>query len=230
MEISYKVCELKLMNINIFKRVTIFTFALFIIAFGVALLVKADLGVSPLASIPYVYSLWTPLTLGELTIILESFFILLQILVLRKNYKLAQLVQIPAVIIFGYFIDFTMLIVSDLNPVVYIEQFSLCLFACAILAFGVFLLLKTHLTNLPIEGFALAVAQTYKKEFGTMKISIDSSMLFFGILSSFALFGGLEGIREGTIIAAFLVGALIKLYSVKLPAIEKWINPQITSM
>ncbi|MFT7003669.1 MAG: putative membrane protein YczE [Sulfurimonas sp.] len=212
------------MNLNVFRRVVVFTLALFITALGVSLLVKANLGVSPLSSVPYVYSLWTPLTIGELTIILESFFILLQIIVLRKNYKLTQLVQLPAVIVFGYCIDFTMLIVSDLNPTLYIEQVFLCLFACAIVAFGVFLLLKTHLTNLPIEGFALAVAQTYEKEFGTMKVRIDSSVLAFAILSSFVLLGQLEGIREGTILAALLVGVLIKFYSNKLSVIERWLK------
>ncbi|WP_294960409.1 DUF6198 family protein [Sulfurimonas sp.] len=218
------------MNVSLFKRVAVFILGLFITALGVAVLVKANLGVSPLSSVPYVYSLSTPLSIGELTIILESFFILLQIIILRKNYKLIQLVQLPAVIVFGYFIDFAMLIVVDLNPVLYIEQVFICIFACAVLSFGVFLLLKTHLTNLPIEGFALAVAQTYEKEFGTMKISIDSSMVAFGILSSFALLGQIEGIREGTILAALLVGVLIKLYSTKLPMIERWLCPQITPL
>ncbi|MFT5835662.1 MAG: putative membrane protein YczE [Sulfurimonas sp.] len=215
------------MNVSIVKRVCVFVIGLFITALGVAVLVKANLGVSPLSSVPYIYSLSTPLTIGELTIILESFFILLQIIVLRKNYKLVQLVQLPAVIVFGYFIDFSMLLVSSLNPVIYIEQVFICIFACAVLAFGVFLLLKTHLTNLPIEGFALAVADTYEKEFGTMKISIDSSMVIFGILSSFALLGQIEGIREGTILAALLVGVLIKLYSAKLSVIERWLCPQL---
>lgn len=89
-------------------------------ALGVSLSVKADLGVSPISCVPYVYSLTLPLTLGEITILLNLFFILMQMLILRKNYHLAQLVQLPVVIVFGYCIDFTLHLISTLQPTSYI--------------------------------------------------------------------------------------------------------------
>ncbi|WP_217994603.1 cytidylate kinase family protein [Sulfurospirillum arcachonense] len=217
---------MKIINSNIVKRVLVFTLGLFVMALGVSLSVKANLGVSPVSCVPYVFSLTMPLSLGELTIILNIFFILMQMIILRKNYNLAQLVQLPSVIIFGYCIDFTMNILSNLNPTSYIQQAFWCILACGVLAFGIFLLLKTHLTYLPLDGLAIAISQTYKKEFGKVKISLDSSMVIIGTLSSFVLLSHLEGIREGSALAAVLVGACIKFFSNKLPMIEKWLKQE----
>ena len=58
---------------EIFKRYLIFTIGLFVSSLGVAIVTKADLGTSPISSIPYVLSLRYPLTLGEFTIISVSY-------------------------------------------------------------------------------------------------------------------------------------------------------------
>lgn len=128
------------------------------------------------------YRLKVPLSLGEITILINIFFIFLQMMILRENYHIAQLVQLHAVIVFGYCIDFTMYMVADLNPTSDIQQALWCLLACSVLAFGIFLLLKTKLTYLPVEGLAVAITQTYKKEFGKVKMSLDSSMVILGTL------------------------------------------------
>ena len=196
-------------------------------AFGVTFSVKADIGVSPISCVPYIYSLHFPLSIGEFTIILNVLFMLIQISILRKNYNIIQLVQLPAIIVFGYCIDITMALLENLSPSNYMEQLILCLIACVILAFGIFLVIKTRLTYLPLEGLVLVISQTFKKEFGKIKISMDSLMVIIGIISSFIFLHELVGIREGSIIAALLIGALIKFFSMKLPVIEKWLGDDI---
>lgn len=148
---------------------------------------------------------------------------LIQIAILRKNYKLIQLVQFPALIFFGYCIDITMTIIENLHPSNYMEQLILCLISCIILAFGIFLMVKTRLTYLPLEGLVVVITQTFKKEFRTIKISMNSLMVIIGITSSIIFFYELVGIREGSIIAAILIGALIKFFSIRLPFMEKWL-------
>lgn len=212
------------MNRSMIKRLIVFILGILIMSFGVTLSVKANLGVSPVSCVPYIYSLSMPLSIGELTILLNIFFILLQMAILRKEYKIVQLVQLPAVIVFGYCIDFTMFILTDLNPTFYIEQFLWCLLSCAALAFGVFLLIKTNLTYLPLDGLVAAISKIYKKEFGKVKICMDSSMVIIGVLSSYVFLNRLEGIGEGSIIAALLIGVLIKFYSTKLARIEKYLR------
>ncbi len=213
----------KIINVNFAKRILVFIIGLFIMALGVSLSIKADIGISPISCVPYIYSLRFSLTIGELTIILNSLFLLAQILILRKKYKIIQFLQLPAVIVFGYCIDITMSLIKNLQPTSYIEQFVLCILSCIVIAFGIFIVIKTRLTYLPLEGLVIVISQTFKKEFGKIKISIDSLMVIIGLISSYAFLYKLEGIREGSIIAALLIGTLIKFYSSKMPIFEKWL-------
>jgi len=216
-----------MLSLNKTKRIVVFILGQFIMALGVSLSVKANLGVSPISCVPYVYSLTMSLSLGELTILLNLVFIVSQMAVLRKNYQWAQLVQLPSVIVFGYCIDVTMHLLSSLSPTSYVAQVFWCLVACGVLAFGIFLLLKTRLTYLPLDGLAVAISHTYHKEFGKVKISLDSTMVIIGVISSFTFLNRLDGIREGSVVAALLVGALIKFYSTKLVFVEQWLGTYI---
>ena len=101
---------------NKLKRYVIFLIGLFVNSLGVSLITKASLGTSPISSIPYVLSLSFPFTLGNFTIFFSVFLILLQLLILRKNFKLEHVLQIPVSIVFGYFIDLTMLLFTWVNP------------------------------------------------------------------------------------------------------------------
>nr|WP_321354326.1 cytidylate kinase family protein [uncultured Draconibacterium sp.] len=205
-------------------RIITFGIGLFVMAFGVALSVKADLGVSPISCIPYVYSIKMPYTLGQLTIVFNIFLMLLQMVVLRKNYRLIQLVQLPVVFAFGMFIDLAMNILSFLTAENYALKAFWCLLSCVVIAFGVFLEVKAKITYLPGEGLAMAIADTFKKEFGKSKIGVDSAMVVLGIISSFAFLHQLLGIREGTVVAAILVGFIAKFYSRKLQFVDGWLN------
>ena len=98
--------ELNKLPIYILKRYLLLLVGLSIMAFGVAFSIKASLGTSPISSVPYVVSLFTPLTVGTATITMHCVFILLQILILRKNYHPIQLMQLPVAFFFGYLTDF----------------------------------------------------------------------------------------------------------------------------
>lgn len=122
---------------EIVKRYIIFIIGLFINSLGVSMITKANLGTSPISSIPYVLSLHFPLTLGQFTIIFSILLIILQLIILRKNFKLEHILQIPVSIAFGYFIDFTMILLGFVNPTMYIMQIVYLLIGCLILGFGV---------------------------------------------------------------------------------------------
>ena len=211
---------------NLLKRAAIFVTGLFVMAFGVALSVKANLGVSPISCIPYIYSLKYPLTMGETTIIFNVMLILLQMVLKRKKYQLFQLVQLPVIFIFGFFTDFTLYLVSGMTITNYVWQVIVCLLSFAVIGFGVFLEVKAKLTYLAGEGLALAISETFKTEFGKAKIGTDSGMVIGGTISSLLLLNQLQGVREGTIAAALLVGSLAKFYSKKITFIDTLIGNQ----
>ena len=121
------------------KRYLIFLVGLFVNSLGVSLITKANLGTSPISSIPYVLSLNFPFTLGNFTIFFSIFLIVLQLIILRKNFKLEHILQIPVSIIFGYFIDLTMILFSWVNPEAYIMKIVYLLIGCLILGVGVYM-------------------------------------------------------------------------------------------
>ena len=118
---------------NKVKRYLIFFIGLFVNSLGVSLSTKANLGTSPISSIPYVLSLNFSFTLGYFTIFFSFFLIFLQLCILRKNFKLEHLLQIPISILFGYFIDFTMVLLKSVNPETYVMKFVYLLIGCLIL-------------------------------------------------------------------------------------------------
>ena len=66
-------------------RVIIYMIGLLILAFGVAFSVNSNLGVSPVNSLPYVISLIVEKKLGTCVTVVFISYILLQILILRKD-------------------------------------------------------------------------------------------------------------------------------------------------
>jgi uncharacterized membrane protein YczE/cytidylate kinase len=209
---------------GLIKRCVLLVTGLFIMALGVVLSVKANLGTSPISAPPYVYSQAFPLTMGTTTILMNMGLILLQIVLLRKQYEWIQLTQIIAVSVFGLFIDLTMPLVSWIHTSNYFAQWGLCLLSCVVLGFGVFLEVKAKVTYLAGEGLSLALAKVFRLEFGKAKVSVDCSLVVLGVASSFLLLHRLEGVREGTVAAALLVGTIVRFYAKHVSFIDKWLG------
>lgn len=211
---------------NKLKRYLLFLVGLFINALGVSLVTKASLGTSPISSIPYVLSLNFPLTLGNFTILFSILLILLQLLILRKNFKWENILQIPVSIAFGYFIDLTMYLFFWVNPQNYVVKLLALLAGCIVLGFGVYMEVLADVVMLPGESFVRAIVQTWNTNFGTTKILFDSSMTVIAGVLSFLFFGKLNGVREGTIIAALLVGFIARVFGKHLEFLKPYIFPE----
>ena len=211
------------------KRYLIFLVGLFVNSLGVSLITKANLGTSPISSIPYVLSLNFPFTLGNFTIFFSIFLIVLQLIILRKNFKLEHILQIPVSIIFGYFIDLTMILFSWVNPEAYIMKIVYLIIGCLILGIGVYMEVLADVVMLPGESFVRAIVLTWKTNFGTTKICFDVSMSVIAAALSFVFAGRLAGVREGTVIAALLVGFIARFIGKKLAFLKDMIFPERVS-
>ena len=179
--------------------------------------------------IPNVLSLNFSFTLGNFTIFFSIFLIVLQLIILRKNFKLEHILQIPVSIIFGYFIDFTMILFSWVNPEAYIMKIVYLLIGCLILGVGVYMEVLADVVMLPGESFVRAIVLTWKTNFGTTKICFDVSMSVIAAVLSFVFAGRLAGVREGTVIAALLVGFIARLIGKKLVFLKDMIFPESVS-
>ena len=212
--------ELNKLPVCIFKRYLLLLVGLTIMAFGVAFSIKASLGTSPISSVPYVVSLFTPLTVGTATITMHCVFIALQILILRRNYHPIQLMQLPVAFFFGYLTDFGVWAVQKIGYTAYWQQWLLCLAGILLVAAGVSLEVKAGVVVLAGEGVILAICKVLPKvKFGYMKVAFDVTLVVIACTMSFVFTGRLQGVREGTVAAALLVGLIAKQFG---KVLEKW--------
>ena len=192
------------------KRYFIFLVGLFVNSLGVSLITKGNLGTSPISSIPYVLSLNFPFSLGNFTIVFSLLLIFLPVLLLGTNCKAEHLLQIPVSMVFGYFIDASMILLGFVHPADYLAKVAGLLAGCLILGIGVYMEVLADVVMLPGESFVRAVIFCIHSEFGFTKICFDVSMAVIAAALSVLLSGHLEGVREGTIVAAVLVGFIAR--------------------
>ena len=204
------------------QRCCMFLVGIFTMTLGIALSCKADLGTSPISSVPWVLSMFTPWSIGEITIVLNLLFIIAQPILLRQIYWRELLGQLVTLLAFGYCIDFSMNLLSWVKPDTLFWQWFDCILSTIILAFGVFLCIRAKIFVAAGEGIVLVIAFVSKIKFSIIKNCFDCTLVAISLAISFMHFDAMRGVGIGTIAAAILVGRWIQLYSNKLHIFDKW--------
>lgn len=199
---------------EIVLRYSIFLVGLFFVSLGIALTTKADLGTSPLATIPYTLSLILPrLTLGNWTILFNLLFIIAQVFILKSRVVKVDLgLQVVLTFVFGYCVDFCMWLIKWLDPTNYPQQMAVLLIGIVICSFGIYLEVLGDVVMLPGDAFAQAVTKVSRLSFGNVRVICDTACSLIAAALCLIFLGALIGVREGTLISALLAGNLVKLY------------------
>lgn len=199
-----------------------FLAGIFLMTFGIALSCKADLGTSPISSLPWVLSMFQPWSLGAITIVMNIVLICLQPLILQALYVRELVGQLLTTLVFGYSIDFSMRLLDWFVPDSMLEQWLACLLSIAILALGVFLEVRAKIFLVAGEGVVSVLAFVTKKQFSLIKNCFDITLVVVAVAISLLEFGALKGVGEGTVVAAVLVGRCVHLYENRLRFFDKW--------
>ena len=205
---------------QLIHRILLYILGLLILAFGVAFSINSDLGASPVSSLPFILSLIIGIDMGVCVIVIFSSFILIQIVILRKEFKWINLSQIAFSSIFGYFVDFARSVLGDLRIPTYAGQLCMLGISVVFVACGVALYVEAGLVNMPAEGLTAAIAYKRRTAFHNAKVTLDCAIVAIGVAFSLIFLGGLHGVREGTIISAVFVGKL-------MPVMRRIIMPVI---
>ena len=206
------------------KRVLQYLAGLLIIAVGINISKLARLGISPVSSIPRALEVSLGFTLGQMVIVVYCLLVLAQFIVLRKDFKVKNILGVPVGIVFGWMVDlvgidpnaFGHLMYGVPAPQSYVARLLYLLVSIVVIGIGVSIYLKPKLVPMPAEGLAQAISQKSGKAFGDCKSIVDCSLIAIALLiqlivlglSSFT--GDTVVVREGTILAAMLVGQVVK--------------------
>lgn len=218
------------MNKFLLRRYLLFCVALFVNALGIAFITRAALGTSPITSVTYVLSMFTPFTIGEWTIMLNILFVVLEpFMMTRQDLKedlRMFLLQIPISFCFGIFIDICMhYILFWLNPATYPSMIIALLIGCVILAVGIALEVKANAAMMAGEYFVKVITRRFRGEFGYIKLGFDVTLVAIACILSLIFMSGIYGVREGTVIAALIVGPIVHFVSPYYKFLDKWITP-----
>lgn len=194
---------------------------------GVALATRSNLGTSPISSVPYVLSMIFPMTMGQFTFLLSLFFLLVQILILGRDFPVQQLLQVLVGAFFGVFIDLGTFLTGPVLPGRYGGQIAVLLFGNLVLGLGVYLQVVARVIINPGEGVVRTLAERTGVRFGHLKVLFDATLLTVAVFLSLLAFRRIRGIREGAVLSAILVGVIVNGIAAmarSLPLTRRWLD------
>ena len=198
---------------NLAGRTLLMLAGIVVMALGIDIVVRAGLGNSPIFACPNVLSLaFTQVSFGVFMLAWQCVLVLAQIVILRRDFRAVDLLQIPISVLFGLCID---LFVQPLGPLVPATYWQSCLWlvaGMAVLALGIVMTVLSRTVMNCGEAVVQAVSVKTGIRFGTVKVGFDLTCALLAITCAFAFTGHLAGVREGTIVCAAFTGIIVSLY------------------
>ncbi len=202
-------------KVNTAKRTLVYLVGMVVYTYGVCLQTRAHVGISPVTSVAYILTFIFPLTLGQTQFLVNIVMVLLQILLLGRNYRKDQLLQLVAAVLFSVLIDLIMPLTSPFEA----EKCSLLakagVYSLALLVMSVSLsvVAMSRLWLLPADGVGSSISEKFRLPFGSAKIIVDCSCVLMTVIISFACLGRLESVSVGTVISAVVLGSMIRFFT-----------------
>lgn len=199
-------------------RYITFIVGLYFLSLGIVFIVTSTLGTTPISSVNYVVTLHTPISLGTATFLINVLLIIGQFWLIRAGHgtrkdRVEILLQLPFSLLFAIFIDLNMALAGSIEPTSYPMALALLGAGCISQAVGVVLELKPNVAIMSAEGFVKYAARRYNKDFGRLKVIFDVTLVSSALLLGLACSGHIEGVREGTVIAALSTGFIVSFLS-----------------
>lgn len=211
-------------KIQLFYRMILYVLGLWLMAFGAAFSINAQLGIAPKSSFSFVLSLILKTKMGYCVIAVSVIHLVLQILILRKDFSRKNLLQIIPSILFGFLIDLSRQIIGDFVLPTYFGQLVLLISGGLLVGIGVTLYISARFVPLTAEGLCLVISQKYHFAFHNVKNIQDILSVMLAAACSYIFLDELTGIREGTIILALLIGRFVKYARLLiLPVINRYV-------
>ena len=211
-------------NSDKLKRYSMFIAGVIFSALGISLITKAGLGTSPITSLAFVLTFIFPHSLGEFTMLVNTVMFLIQAALLGKAFGKIQLLQLPAALLFSACIDGWMYILGFWKTGSYVGQVLMLLLGCVFLGLGIAFEVIPNVLILPGEGLVRVIAGLTGWRFGLVKTGFDMSIVASAVGVSLFFTGHVLGIREGTVLAALIVGSISHFFIEKVSnVLEGWI-------
>ena len=204
------------LNTLFVRRAALCLLGNFVLALGVAVAVKADLGITPVNSIAFVLSKVLSVDHGFMTGAIYACYVLIQLAILRREFRVNNLLQAGAALMFGWFVFLCNHILAFPTPEFYPIRLLFLLAGVIIIGLGIMLYLRANLLPQPAEGLILAIQKKTGWELHNIKVAFDSSVVVIAAVISLIAIKKIIGIREGTLIAMLGIGRCMGFFTMRL--------------
>lgn len=188
-------------------RYVIYICGLFINALGIVLSTYTGLGVACVTCFCTNLHNLMGISLGTAFSLLYALYVFLELLILKREFGIKNLLQVFFGFMFGYFTDFIRSFIV-LSPTQFVPQFTLLISSLFIIAIGVVILINCDLVPSAPDGFVQVVSNKLNRSFGSVKVYHDIIIASLGVILGL-IYGRVEGIGIATIIAALTLGRMI---------------------
>ena len=163
-------------------------------------------------------SLITKIDQGIMQMTLFLIFIILQLIILGRNFKKEDLIQIPVALASGLVLSFWNNLLINFRPDSYVFRFVVLLFSIFLISLGVAFMITSRFPPAPPDAFCIAVSKKTGMPVHRVKNILDVSFVIISSLLTLLALGKVVGVREGTVISALLIGPLLGILK---PRVEK---------
>lgn len=186
---------------------------IYILTLGLGLAIRAGIGISPQSSLTRTMTLvLPPLSQGTFNLILEIIMLVLTFLVAPRAFRPSTLLSMVPALILASLLDLNLKLTAGIDLGSYPARFVLLCCADAMLACGLFLMIRANLVLMPMDLFVNTVQRRTGRKWGNIKTVFDCTLLVLSASIGLIFLGAPHFIREGTIVNALLVGQYVKLY------------------
>lgn len=206
-----------------FSKLIIVTISIIITAIGASLAMKAAVGVGAWDALSQSVSRVIDIKVGTFSMILNISCVVVQLILLRKDFKVKHVLQIFVSILLGIVVNFMYYeVLSNISIDNYLISVGLFILSCIICAIGVSTALLINLVSFPLEACCMVVAEKINKKFGPIRQLVDivSIVIAMGVALAFR---DTITVREGTIIAMVIYGPM-------LDWIMRFISPRLRKL
>jgi len=193
------------------KRVFNYIFGLYLITLGVAFSIKSGLGSAPVSSIPYAMDLIWAMEIGFATFIFHAVLVLIELILLRRNFKPKHFLQVFVGVLFGAFTSISVSLMGFIPPAdSFIIALVMSFLSIFLIALGLFFYVPTNIIPLSVEGVTQAIAIVSNKPFSTVKVYFDICVVATAFILSYGFLGELGSVGIGTVLGALFIGTTVK--------------------
>jgi len=207
---------------RVINRFMVVVISMIFTGIGASLALKAAVGVGAWDALSQSLSTVLNIKVGTFSMILNISCVVIQLLLLKKEFKINHILQIFVSILIGFVINFMFYdILSRITINSYFICISLLILSLVICAISVSIIMAIDFISFPLESCCMVIAKKTNKKFGFIRQAVDIISIIIAIGVA-VIFNSSITVREGTVIGMIIFGPMLDLFmKLMMPGLKK---------